>query len=104
MSLLCGKESDSMTIEKLAGESAFPLNTSYVCVILQYAGKMQEGGSGIGKLLEVLESRQGCAVGRYDRDKRQIRAVLSFQKKDQYHLRCWHPIFRRMSWGARSMQ
>ncbi len=93
VSLLCGKESDSMTIEKLAGESAFPLNTSYVCVILQYAGKMQEGGSDIGKLLEVLESRQGCAVGRYDRDKRQIQAVLSFQKKDQYHL---GPIYQQI--------
>lgn len=91
VSLLCGKESDVMTIEKLAAESAFPLNTSYVCIILQYSGKTQEEESSMGKLLELLESRQGCAVGRYDRDRRQIQAVLSFQKKERYHL---GPIFQ----------
>lgn len=93
VSLLCGKESDVMTIEKLAGEAAFPLNTSYVCIILQYAAKMQEEESGMGKLLGVLESRQGCAVGRYDRDRHQIQVVLSFQKKEQYHL---GPIFQEI--------
>lgn len=86
VSLLCGKESDVMTIEKLARESTFPLNTSYVCVILQHSGKMQENEGDMTKLLEVLESRQGHAVGRYDRDRRQLQAILSFQKKEQYHL------------------
>ena len=86
VSLLCGKESNVMSIEKLAREAAFPLNTSYVCVILQYFGKVQENEGDVGKLLEVLESRQGRAMGRFDRDRRQVQAILSFQKREQYHL------------------
>lgn len=93
VSLLCGKESDVMSIERLAAEAAFPLNTSYVCVILQHFGKAQENEGDAGKLLEVLESRQGRAVGRYDRDRRQVRAILSFQKREQYHLA---PIYQEI--------
>ena len=86
VSLLCGKDPDVMTIEKLAGELNFPMNTSYVCVILQHMGRVQESGEELAGFLKMLESRQGRAVGRYDRDRKQFLAVFSYQKREQYHL------------------
>ncbi|MCR5754222.1 MAG: response regulator [Acetatifactor sp.] len=85
-SLLCGKDADSMTIEKLAKEAQFPLNTSYVCVDIQTTKDDQAQEENFDKILDILQSRQGKAVGRYNQEKKQYQLLISFQKKEQYRL------------------
>lgn len=87
VSLLCSKEADTMTVEKLAREADFPLNTSYVCMILWMPKGSHDENGDMKKLLDVLQSRKGKAMGRYDREKKQFQMILSFQKKEEYHLR-----------------
>lgn len=86
MSLLCSKESDVRTIEKLARETGFPLNTVYVCIFVQHSAKQPPREGDMGKILRILQSRQGKALGRYDRDKRQFQTVLSLPKGKQYQV------------------
>lgn len=86
VSLLCNKESDTRTIEKLARETGFPLNTAYVCIFVQHAAKEPPREGDMGKILQILQSRQGKALGRYDPDKRQFQMVLSLQEGKQYQV------------------
>jgi len=92
-SLLCSKDAETMTIEKLAKESSFPLNTWYVCIHMQAFGQDTGGEETLSKMLDILQSRQGKAVGRYDQEKKQYQLLLSFPKKDQYHLM---PIYNEL--------
>lgn len=93
VSLLCSKEADTMTIQKLAKEAAFPLNTSYVCVVMQLSNRNPGQNTDFGDVLEILQSRQGKAVGKYDRDKKQFQMILSYREKEQYHLM---PIYNEL--------
>lgn len=86
VSLLCNKESDTRTIEKLARETGFPLNTVYVCIFVQHGAKDPPQEGDMGKLLQILQSRQGKALGRYDQDKRQFQMVLSLPEGKQYQI------------------
>ena len=85
VSLLCSDESDSRTVEKLARATGFPLNTAYVCVFVHHPAKCSPPVD-MEKLLAILQSRQGRAIGRYDRDKRQFQVVLSVQDGRQYQV------------------
>jgi len=86
VSLLCSKESDVRTIEKLAREIAFPLNTFYVCIFIQHPFREPPRAGDMEKILEILQSRQGKALGRYDREKRQFQMILSLQEGKQYQV------------------
>lgn len=94
VSLLCSKEPDAMTIERLAREEAFPLHTSYVCVVLWQPGSGRgEQSHDRNRIIEILQSRSGRALGRYDYDRRQFQMILSFLPGQQYHLT---PIYNRL--------
>ncbi len=86
VSLLCSKESDSRTIERLAREIDFPLNTGYVCVFVRHPAKEPPQEGDMGKMLDILQSRQGKALGRYDKEKRQFQMTLSVQEGKQYQV------------------
>lgn len=86
VSLLCSKDFDVRTVEKLAREIDFPLNTRYVCVFVQFPVKESPTDGNMEKILEILRSRQGKALGRYDREKRQFQTVLSLQEGKQYQV------------------
>lgn len=86
VSLLCAGEADARTIEKLARETDFPLNTLYVCIFVQHPIQepVQEGE--MEQLCRILQSRQGRALGRYDTEKRQFQMVLSLPAGKQYQI------------------
>ena len=86
VSLLCSKESDTRTVEKLAREIGFPLNTCYVCIFAQHPAKEPPQEKDMEKILEILQSRQGKALGRYDKEKRQFQMILSMQQGKQYQV------------------
>ncbi len=86
VSLLCTQNSDMQTVEALAKEAAFPLNTQYVCVIVQYPIRKPPTPEELSRLLAILQSRQGKAIGKYDRERLQLQAVLSFRQEKQYQL------------------
>jgi len=86
VSLLCSKESASRTMEKLAREVNFPLNTGYVCVHVQHPVREQPQDGDMEKMLDILRSRQGRALGRYDKEKRQFQMTLSVQEGKQYQV------------------
>ena len=101
VSLLCGGEADARTIEKLARETDFPLNTMYVCIFVQHPIREPARDGDMEQLRRILQSRQGRALGRYDKEKRQFQMVLSFPEGKQYQImpicaelleafpRCW---------------
>lgn len=94
VSLLCSKEPDAMTIERLAREEDFPLHTSYVCVVLRKpASESQEQKEDMSKMIQILQSRNGRALCRYDHDKRQFQLIVSFLPGQQYHLM---PVYQRL--------
>ena len=86
VSLLCSKAADSRTIEKLAREIDFPLNTCYVCIFIQHPVKEPPRDGDMEKILSILQSRQGKALGRYDKEKRQFQMSLSVQEGKQYQV------------------
>lgn len=86
VSLLCSKEADLMTMEKLAGEIGFSLHRAYVCLIVQFPRKAGERGTARGNLISLLESRGGQAIGRYHKEKNQFEVILSYEEKEGYRL------------------
>ena len=86
VSLLCSDESDGRTVEKLARAIGFPLNTTYVCIFVRHSAQYPLREEDLDRLLAVLQSRQGRAIGRYDREKRQFQLVLSVQAGKQYQV------------------
>ncbi len=86
VNLLCSRESDVKTIEKLAREIGFPLNMQYVCVFIQYPARQPPRDGDMEKVLEILQSRQGKALGRFDKEKLQFQMILSLQEGRQYQI------------------
>lgn len=86
VSLLCGGDADARTIEKLARETDFPLNTGYVCIFIQHPIQSPPQEGDMDKILHILQSRQGRAMGRCDKEKRQYQMVLSVPEGKQYQI------------------
>lgn len=86
VSLLCGKDSDSKTIERIAKETGFPLNMSYVCLIVQHPAKAKASETDLEPLEAILRGDMGQAIGRYEPDKRQYQLIYAFPAEMEYRL------------------
>lgn len=86
VSLLCGKDSDNKTIERIAKETGFPMNMSYVCLIVQHPAKSEVGEEDLEMLEAILEANTGKAIGRYDADKRQYQIIYAFPIEMEYRI------------------
>lgn len=92
-SLLTSKEADSKTVEKLAGEAGFPLNADYVCLMVQFPGREENGSRRMDEVLEKTADLRGRVLGTYNQEKREVELLIAYQEREQYRL---YPLYQRL--------
>lgn len=94
--LLTYKDSDRKSTEKLAGEVGFPMNSGYVCLVLQFPRSRKERGSEPEQVLDMIQKIGEKAVGVWQDDS-SFEVILSCQEKNRYRL---EPLYQRIldSW------
>ncbi len=92
VNLLCSKDADFMTIEKLAMEAQFPLDVNYVCIVIQLADTSAEEGQ-IMEMLDDIGKLWEQAIAAYWTEKKFITCVIPFQEKQQYRLQ---PLYQEI--------
>ena len=94
--LLTHRESDPKTAEKLAGEVGFPLDSEYVCIVVQFPRRRKDAGwepEGILETtLDMIREIEGRAIGIWQGDSC-FEAILSYPNRIRYRL---SPLYQRI--------
>lgn len=98
--LLTHRESDPKTVEKLAREVDFPLNSEYVCIAVQFP-RSRKGAGGrpeeaLDAVLGMIQEIEGRGIGIWQEDSC-LEVIISYTERIHYRL---GPLYQRIldSW------
>lgn len=90
--LLTHKDSDQKTVEKLAEEADFPMNSGYVCAAVQFPRSRKAVGGELDQVLNMVREIGENALGIWQ-DGANFEIILSWQERNRYRLA---PLYQKI--------
>ncbi|MCI9142543.1 MAG: response regulator [Lachnospiraceae bacterium] len=94
--LLTHRDADARMVEGLAGEAGFPLNSEYVCMVVQFPRSCKTAGQELDRLLDMIRRTEAEAIG-VRQEESCLEVILAYSGKIRYRL---EPLYGRIldSW------